>query len=49
MRATTTPSATCWAPGSPLGTALLGAKPGDTVSFEAPNGNTLRVEIRSVE
>ena len=36
-------------PGSPLGVALMGAKPGDTVSFEAPNGNTLRVEIRSVE
>jgi len=36
-------------PGSPLGAALLGAKPGDTVSFEAPNGNTLRVEIRAVE
>ena len=36
-------------PGSPLGAALLGAKPGDTVEFEAPNGNTLRVEIRAVE
>jgi transcription elongation factor GreA len=36
-------------PGSPLGSALMGAKPGETVSFEAPNGNTLRVEILSVE
>lgn len=36
-------------PGSPLGQALLGAKPGDTVSFEAPNGNTLRVEVVGVE
>jgi transcription elongation factor GreA len=36
-------------PGSPLGAALIGAKAGDTVSFEAPNGNTLRVEILAVE
>jgi transcription elongation factor GreA len=36
-------------PGSPLGTALIGSKPGDTVSFEAPNGNILRVEILAVE
>jgi len=35
-------------PGSPLGQALMGAKPGDTVGFEAPNGNTLRVEVVSV-
>ena len=31
-------------PGSPLGRALLGAKPGDTVSYEAPGGR-LRVEV----
>lgn len=36
-------------PGSPLGEALIGSKAGDTVSFEAPNGNTLRVEILAVE
>ncbi len=36
-------------PGSPLGQALVGAKVGDTVSFEAPNGNTLRVEVVSIE
>ena len=36
-------------PGSPLGESLIGAKAGDTVSFEAPNGNTLRVEILAVE
>ncbi len=36
-------------PGSPLGQALVGAKVGDTVSFEAPNGNTLRVEVVAVE
>ena len=31
-------------PNSPLGQALLGKRPGDTVSFEAPSG-ALRVEI----
>ena len=36
-------------PGSPLGQALVGAKVGDTVSFEAPNGNTLRVEVVGIE
>jgi transcription elongation factor GreA len=36
-------------PGSPLGQALVGAKVGDTVSFEAPNGNTLRVEVAGLE
>ncbi len=36
-------------PGSPLGQALLGAKPGDKVSFEAPSGATLQVEVVSVE
>ena len=36
-------------PGSPLGQALVGASVGDTVSFEAPNGNTLRVEVVGIE
>ena len=36
-------------PGSPLGACLIGAKAGDTVSFEAPNGNTLTVQILAVE
>lgn len=35
-------------PGSPLGTALIGSKAGDTVGFEAPNGNILRVEVMSI-
>lgn len=35
-------------PGSPLGEALLGATPGDTVSFESPTGATLQVEVVSV-
>jgi transcription elongation factor GreA len=35
-------------PGSPLGTALLGHKVGDKVSYETPTGMTLEVEIVSV-
>jgi transcription elongation factor GreA len=35
-------------PGSPLGAALLGAHPGDTVEFEAPTG-PMRVEVVSIE
>ncbi len=31
-------------PGSPLGRALIGRSPGDTVEYEAPNGR-LRVEV----
>ncbi len=34
-------------PGSPLGQALVGHGPGETVEYEAPSG-TLRVEIVSV-
>jgi transcription elongation factor GreA len=34
-------------PGSPLGQALVGRRPGETVEYEAPGG-TLRVEIVSV-
>ena len=34
-------------PGSPLGQALLGCRPGDTVEYEAPGG-TLKVEIVEV-
>ncbi|WP_151524914.1 transcription elongation factor GreA [Serinicoccus kebangsaanensis] len=30
---------------SPLGSALLGAKAGETVSYEAPNGKTVEVKI----
>lgn len=35
-------------PGSPLGKALIGASPGDKVSFEPPSGGTLSVEVVSV-
>jgi transcription elongation factor GreA len=34
-------------PGSPLGAALLGSQPGDTVEFEAPTG-PMRVEVVSI-
>ncbi len=35
-------------PGSPLGTALIGAREGETVAYAAPNGE-LRVVIKKVE
>ena len=35
-------------PTAPLGAALLGARPGDTVAYEAPNGE-LRVRVVGVE
>ncbi len=35
-------------PGSPLGQAMLGAKPGDVVSYEAPGGQ-LRVEVVAID
>jgi transcription elongation factor GreA len=34
-----------YSPQSPLGTAINGASKGDTVSYEAPNGKTLKVTI----
>lgn len=36
-------------PSSPLGSALLGSGPGDTVAFVAPTGAELRVEVVSVD
>jgi transcription elongation factor GreA len=35
-------------PGSPLGSALLGKKTGDSVQYETPTGATLSVEIASI-
>jgi transcription elongation factor GreA len=35
-------------PGSPLGEALAGAKPGDKVSFQSPTGADLTVEVVSI-
>ena len=34
-----------YSPQSPLGSALIGAKKGDTVGYEAPNGKTLQVVV----
>ena len=36
-------------PGSPLGSALIGSKVGDSVSYETPTGATLSVEIVGIE
>ncbi|HEU5083459.1 MAG TPA: transcription elongation factor GreA [Acidimicrobiales bacterium] len=36
-------------PGSPLGSALLGSKVGETVKYETPTGHTLAVEIVEIE
>ena len=36
---------TVYSPQSPLGSAIIGAAVGDTVSYEAPNGKTLEVVI----
>ena len=35
--------------GSPLGTAIIGKKIGDEVSYTAPNGKSIAVEILNVE
>ena len=34
-----------FSPESPLGAAILGAKVGDQVSYTAPTGKTLKVEV----
>lgn len=39
---------TVMSPGSPLGSALLGAKVGETVTYDAPGGS-LAVEIVTIE
>ncbi len=38
-----------FSPQSPLGSAILGARRGDTVSYVAPTGKTLQVEILAAE
>ena len=40
---------TVYSPQSPLGAAINGAKKGDTVSYEAPNGKTLEVVVLDAE
>ncbi|HET8984280.1 MAG TPA: GreA/GreB family elongation factor, partial [Trueperaceae bacterium] len=34
---------------SPLGAAVFGASVGDTVTYDAPNGRTIKVVIKAVE
>lgn len=34
-----------FSPQSPLGSAIVGARKGDTVSYEAPNGSTIEVTV----
>jgi transcription elongation factor GreA len=36
-------------PTAPLGAALIGAHPGDTIAYEAPTGAELRVRVLQVE
>jgi len=38
-----------FSPQSPLGSAIIGAREGETVEYVAPNGKTLRVEIVKAE
>jgi transcription elongation factor GreA len=41
----TTEGLQVFSPQSPLGSAIIGAKKGETVSYQAPNGKELKVEI----
>ena len=41
----TTEGVKVYSPQSPLGSAIIGKKKGDTVTYEAPNGKKLEVEI----
>ncbi|MGZ4428120.1 MAG: transcription elongation factor GreA [Nocardioidaceae bacterium] len=43
--ADTTEDIEVFSPQSPLGAAIIGRKKGETVSFDAPNGKQLKVEI----
>jgi transcription elongation factor GreA len=43
--AETTEDLQVFSPQSPLGSAIIGSKVGDTVEFDAPNGKKLKVEI----
>jgi transcription elongation factor GreA len=38
-----------YSPQSPLGTAILGRRPGDTASYIAPNGRSINVTVVKVE
>ena len=40
---------TVYSPGSALGKAILGHKPGESVSYQTPNGSRIEVTIASLE
>jgi transcription elongation factor GreA len=40
---------TVYSPDSAMGSAILGAKPGATVTYQAPNGRDITVEVVGVE
>jgi len=40
---------TVYSPESALGAAIMGAKPGKTVTYQAPNGKDITVEVVAVE
>ena len=40
---------TVYSPQSPLGAAILGRRPGDAVSYVAPNGRSINVTVVKVE
>jgi transcription elongation factor GreA len=42
-------AANVYSPQSPLGTAILGRRPGDSVSYVAPNGRSINVTVVNVE
>ena len=43
------PTLQVYSPQSPLGSAILGARKGDTVTYTAPNGKELEVEVVDAE
>ena len=40
---------TVYSPESAMGSAILGAKPGDTVTYQAPNGRDIAVDVVAIE
>ena len=40
---------TVYSPESALGSAIMGAKPGATVTYQAPNGRDITVEVVGIE
>ena len=44
-----TTNLTVYSPESALGSAILGKKPGDTVTYQAPNGREISVDVVAIE